>query len=132
MVYYPNKEPFMRRSCMFGICVFFVLGAMGSVSAVQPEKAKAPVTEIPVGALTSSNPPQGPIWVHATIVEQTDDDTFLIKDRSGQITLFLPTDSLMALDLKPGMDLLILGTVDVSPVRSDKNEFYAERILLPQ
>jgi len=98
---------------------------------VSPERATAAVPEVPVGALRSSSPPLGAIWIRAQIVEQIDDDIFLIKDRTGQITLFLPTENLMSLDLHPGMEILIYGTIDVSPVKPEKNEFYAERILLP-
>jgi hypothetical protein len=102
-----------------------------SADPVPLQRATTPVSEIPVGALVSSYPPKGTIWVRATIIEQTGDDTYLIKDKTGRITLFLPLDSLMELDLRPGMEILIFGTVDVSGVRPDKNEFYAERILLP-
>jgi hypothetical protein len=34
----------------------------------------------------------------------------------------------MALDLKEGMDILVYGTLDISPVRPEKNELYADRI----
>lgn len=121
----------MSHARVLAVCAFSLLGPPLLAERVQPEKALSPISEIPVGALTSTFPPQGAIWVRATIIEQTGEDTYLIKDRTGQITLFLPTDSLMSLDLHPGMDILIYGTVDVSPVRPDKNEFYAERVLLP-
>ena len=121
----------MNRLCMFGICASVMCGTTLMAALVPPERATSAVAEVPVGALVSSYPPKGTIWVRATIAQQTGDDTYLIKDRSGQITLFLPTDNLMALDLRPGMEILIYGTLDVSPVRPDKNEFYAERILLP-
>jgi hypothetical protein len=45
--------------------------------------------------------------------------------------LFLPTDDLMNIALAPGMEVLIFGTVDPSPVHPSKNELYAETILLP-
>jgi uncharacterized protein YdeI (BOF family) len=121
----------MRWLCILGFWAFSLIGTPLSAGSVQPERAASPVPEIPVAALTSSFPPQGPVWVHATILEQTGDDTFLIKDRTGQILLFLPTDNLLSLDLRPGIEIVIYGTVDVNPVRSEKNEFYAERILLP-
>lgn len=108
-----------------------VLSSFCYSTMTAPERAAAAVPEVPVGALCSANPPPGRIWVRAQIVEQTDDDLFLIKDRTGQITLFLPTDNLMSLELRPEMEILIYGTVDISPVTPAKNEFYAERILLP-
>ena len=121
----------MGRLCMLSICIYSLIGTLLSAGDVPLERAPAPVSEVPVAALTSTYPPHGTIWVRATVSEQTGEDTFLIKDQTGQITLFLPTDSLMQLALYPGMEILIYGTVDVSPVRPDKNEFYAERIVLP-
>ena len=121
----------MRILILCFACIV-TLGTSSSFALVTPQKAMAPVSEVPVGALCSNFPPKGSCWVKAKILEQTDDDTYLIKDRTGQITLFLPTDELLSYDLRPGMEILILGSVDVSCVKPEKNEFYAERILLPQ
>ena len=82
----------------------------------------------PVGILCSSIPPQGPIWVRAKLLKRTGEDTFILCDSTGQITLFLPTDALMALDLQEGMEVLVYGTLDISPVRPEKNELYADKI----
>lgn len=108
-----------------------MLGFSQGFALVAPQRAVAPVPEAHIGALCSSFPPKGSIWVRAKILEQTDDDTYIIKDRTGKITLFLPTDELLSYELRPGMEILILGSVDISPVKPEKNEFYAERILLP-
>ena len=37
----------------------------------------------------------------------------------------------MALDLYQGMEILVFGTLDISQVKPEKNELYAERIYLP-
>jgi uncharacterized protein YdeI (BOF family) len=121
----------MGRVLIIGLCALILIGTPCNSTVAAPERATTAVSEVPVGALRSSYPPKGAVWVRAKILEQTDDDTYLIADRTGQITLFLSTDNLLSLDLLPGMEILIYGTVDVSSVNREKNEFYAERILLP-
>ena len=113
---------------LFVLCTCF----LGNLTALTPPPhAKEAVLEVPVAALSSSHPPQGFVWVRAKIMLQTEDDTYLIKDSTGQITLFLPDDNLLSIELIPGMEILVYGSVDVSPVKPEKNEFYAEQILLP-
>jgi uncharacterized protein YdeI (BOF family) len=121
----------MKQLSTICLCAFFFIGTHSYSIAAAPERATTAVSEVPVAALRSSYPPKGTVWVRAKIVQQTDDDTYLIQDRTGQITLFLPTDKLLSLELHPGMEILIYGTVDISPVNPGKNEFYAERVLLP-
>lgn len=98
---------------------------------VSPQKATTSVPEVPIQSLRSFSPPKEAIWVKGKILTQTSDDTFIIQDASGQIILFLPTDELLNLTLTPGMEVLVLGKIDISNVSSSKNELYAERILLP-
>jgi uncharacterized protein YdeI (BOF family) len=126
-----QKENFMRRVALLCLCIFFSVCAPSFATLIPPQRATTSVPEVPVAALRSTYPPHDPIWVRAKIIEQTDNDTFVIGDRTGQITLFLPNDELLSLALYPGMEILILGTVDISPILPEKNEFYAERILLP-
>ena len=121
----------MKRLSTICLYALFFIGTTSYSAAIVPERVATAVSEVPVVALLSSYPPKGTIWVKAKIIQQTDDDTYLIQDQTGQITLFLPTDKLLSLELHPGMEILIYGTVDVSPVNPGKNEFYAERILLP-
>ncbi len=121
----------MCRLPIVFLCGLFLTAGPCIATVVPPERATANVSEVPVAALSSSFPPRGAIWVRAKIIQQTDDDTYLIQDQTGRITLFLPLESLLSLGLHPGMEILIYGTVDVSPVTPEKNEFYAERILLP-
>ena len=101
-----------------------------SSDLIQLQHAREPVPTVSVRALTSSSCPQRVVWVFVKIVEQTGDDTYIIEDRTGQITLFLPTDELMNLAMAPGMEVLISGRVDISPVHPSKNELYAETIQL--
>jgi uncharacterized protein YdeI (BOF family) len=102
------------------------------VAAPVPEQGSIkPSPLISIGVLCSSIPPQGQFWVRATLLKRTGEDTFILRDYTGQITLFLPTDALMALDLHEGMDILVFGTLDISPVKPEKNELYADQIYLP-
>ena len=87
-----------------------------------------PPSVISIGLLCSSLPPQGGVWVRATLLKRTGEDTFVIRDSTGQITLFLPTDTLIALDLTEGTEVLVYGTLDISPVKPEKNELYADQI----
>jgi len=111
--------------------VLFACTTVLHLEGVAPKKASASVFTIPVQRLVSTTPPREPIWVRAHIAYKTDDDTYLIEDKTGSITLFLPTDDLMALELSSGMEVLIYGKLDISPVTPKKNELYAEKILLP-
>ena len=121
----------MRRVAALCLCLFFSLCTTLFATLIPPQRATTSVPEVPVAALRSTYPPHDQVWVRAKIIEQTDNDTFVIEDRTGKIVLFLPNDDLLSLSLHPGMEILIFGTVDVSPVVPEKNEFYAERILLP-
>lgn len=112
-------------------CAAMLCGSVLWSGSVTPDRATTQVPEVPIAALHSSFSPKGGIWVRAKIIQQTDEDTYIVQDRTGMITLFLPTENLLALHLTPGMDIVIYGTVDVSSVTPEKNEFYAERILLP-
>lgn len=113
----------------------FIWGVLISVTLIAtpvPEQGSIkPSPLFRVGALCSSSPPRGPLWVRGTLLERTGDDTFILRDSTGQVILFLPTDALMALDLSQGMEILVFGTLDVSPVKPEKNELYAEQIYLP-
>ena len=80
--------------------------------------------------LRSARCPKTPVWVKATIQEALDTDTYMIEDSSGSILLFLPTEELEATPLQVGNNVLIYGKVDISPVRPEKNELYAEKIIL--
>ncbi len=121
----------MSHMSFRGCFALVLLSASLHVGAAALDRATIAVPEVPVAALKSSFPPKEAIWVRVHIVQQTDDDTYLIQDRTGDITLFLPTERLVLLDLRPGMEVLVYGTVDVSPVNPEKNELYAEKILLP-
>ncbi len=95
--------------------------------------AAEPNTDNPVtavGILCSSLCPKGNVWVQVRVKEALDTDTYTIEDSTGQILLFLPTDELEALPIKEGMYLLIYGKVDISPVRPEKNELYAEKVII--
>lgn len=120
----------MRR--FISICICAILVTAFLTAAPVPEQGSIkPSPLYPVGALCTSCPPHGAIWVRATLHQRTGEDTFILRDSSGQITLFLPTDEMMALDLYQGMEILVFGTLDISPVKPEKNELYAERIYLP-
>jgi uncharacterized protein YdeI (BOF family) len=118
---------------LFRAVLFFLFACTTTfvLEGVAPKKATSSVLTIPIQALVSTTPPKEPIWIRAQIAYKTDDDTYLIQDKTGQITLFLPTDDLIALELTSGMEVLIYGKLDISPVTPKKNEFYAEKILLP-
>jgi uncharacterized protein YdeI (BOF family) len=121
----------MKRFMSTCICAAIVVAKLAA--APVPEQGSiAPSPLVPVGALCSTNPPRGQIWVRATLGQRTEDDTFVLRDSTGQATLFLSTDALMALDLYQGMEILVFGTIDVSPVTPEKNELYAEQIYLPR
>lgn len=94
-------------------------------AAEQP--VNPPVTAISI--LRSSLCPKGPVWVQGVVKEALDTDTYTIADPSGSIILFLPTEELEALPIKEGMHLLIYGTIDISPIKPEKNELYAEKVL---
>jgi uncharacterized protein YdeI (BOF family) len=130
-LWHGKKQLFRLLGITISLCALLLIESPALAALVPPEQATAPVPEVPVGALRSSFPPKGAVWVRAIIVTQADNDLYLIKDRTGEIALFLPSDKLLSLDLHPGMEILVLGTVDVSPVTPEKNEFYAQRILLP-
>jgi uncharacterized protein YdeI (BOF family) len=117
--------------CVVLLALCALCGGLLCDELVPPPRATAAVPAIPLSSLRSTSPQKEPVWIRVTIVEQTDDDTYLVQDVTGQITLFLSVDSLLSLELKPGMEILVYGTLDISPVSSSKNEFYAERILLP-
>lgn len=120
----------MKRIISLSLCIACV-STMLAATPVPEQGFAMPSPIIPVGILCSPIPPQGPIWVRAKLLKRTGEDTFVLADSTGQITLFLPTDALMALDLQEGMEVLIIGTLDVSPVKPEKNELYADRIYLP-
>ena len=107
----------------------FLLACTALAGAPLPKQGSLkpfPITS--VGLLCSSLPPKGPVWIRATLVKRTGEDTFIIRDATGQITLFLPTDTLMSLELVEGTEVLISGTLDISPVKPEKNELYADQI----
>jgi len=111
------------------LLTLFMLSASLSFGGQAPqEKSASSVLTIPVKALVSTTPPKDFIWIRAQIAYKTDDDTYTIQDKTEQITLFLPTDELMELELTSGMEVLVYGKVDISLVTPRKNEFYAEKI----
>jgi len=112
------------------LCYLFIALFCSLFADNLPPKATKTYPTIPIRTLVSSTPPQDCIWVRAQIVCRLDNDTFLIRDSSGEITLFLPVDSLLALTLNPECEIYIYGKVDLSLVNPQKNEFYAEKILL--
>ena len=118
-----------RFSSVF--CCALLLFAQLAATPVPEQGFVTPSPIAPVGTLRSPTPPQGPIWVRAKLIKRTGEDTFILGDTTGQITLFLPTDALMALDLHEGMEVLVVGTLDISPVKPEKNELYADQIYLP-
>jgi len=112
------------------LCYLFIALFYSLFGDNLPPKATKTYPIVPIRMLVSSTPPQDSIWVRAQIVCRLDDDTFLIRDSSGEITLFLPVDSLLVLTLNPECEIYIYGKVDLSLVNPKKNELYAERILL--
>ena len=110
-------------------CICSILISATLIAIPVPEQGSIkPSPLVPVGVLCSSIPPHGPLWVRASLLKRTGEDTFILQDSTGQITLFLPTDELMALDLYEGMEVLVFGTLDISSVKPEKNELYAEKI----
>ena len=83
----------------------------------------------PIQILTTSAAPKDLVWVHATVINIDEEDTPVIQDKTGKITLFLPTDELLALKIPINCELYIQGRVDISSVHPSKNEFDAERII---
>jgi uncharacterized protein YdeI (BOF family) len=125
-----GRDKKMKR--FISICICAILGSALLAATPVPEQGSIkPSPLYPVGALCTSTPPHGPIWVRATLHQRTGEDTFILRDSTGQVTLFLPTDELMALDLYQGMEILVFGTLDISLVKPEKNELYADRIYLP-
>ena len=102
------------------------------MASISPQHTKETVSNTPIGLLISPRCPVADLWVEATIQEQTGEDTYLIYDETGSITLFLPSEELLQLRLCPQMRLLIYGTVDISPIDSHRNELYAQKIFLAQ
>jgi hypothetical protein len=95
--------------------------------AVEPTQNN-PLTAI--GILSSSLCPKGYVWARGKVTEDIDSDAYTIEDSTGKILLFLPTDELEALPIKVGTYVLVYGKVDISPVRPEKNELYAEKVIL--
>lgn len=112
----------MKYSCCL-LCLFF-----STLSFAQQAPTNNPLT--PIGILRSSFCPKGSIWVQATVKELLDSDTLTIEDSTGEILLFLASDELEALPINVGMKLLVNGRIDVSPVRPEKNELYADKIII--
>lgn len=100
-------------------------------SAEIPEKITHNVKTIQIKTLPQVSIIE-PHWIQARVVDQMTDDTFLIEDTSGQVILFLSTDEMMEKKITVGDELLIFGKLDVSPIRPEKNEFYAEQIFFPK
>jgi uncharacterized protein YdeI (BOF family) len=113
------------------LLIGLILCSSHVVASCPPQKASEGVPEVPIESLRSFSPPKDTVWVRGTIVARTSDDTYLLEDHSGQITVFLQSEELMNLDLRPHMEILVFGHVDISNVNPSKNELYAERILLP-
>jgi hypothetical protein len=109
-------------------CMFIALTYMTALSFCGQPEANCPLTAI--GVLTSSFCPKTNVWIQGTVKEALDSDTYIIEDSSGKIVLFLSTDELEALPVKVGGRLLVYGHVDLSPVRPEKNELYAEKVFL--
>ena len=101
------------------------------IAGCPPQRAPSSVPVVPIQSLRSFSAPKEAVWVKGTVIARTGDDTYLLQDHSGQITLFLQSNELMNLEITPQMEILVYGRVDISNVNSSKNELYAERILLP-
>ena len=108
--------------------LFLAFVCLTELAYSAPPDVNNPLTA--VGVLRSSYCPKGTVWVQARVKEAVDDDAYTIEDSTGEILLFLPTDELAALPIKIGMRILVYGTVDISQVRPEKNELYAEKVIL--
>lgn len=116
-------KKFISITMSLGIALIFLNGL----------QAEAPSTQTPsltaIAILRSSRCPKTAVWVQATVREIVDTDTYIVADASGSILLFLPTEELEAIHLEEGTSILVYGKVDISPVKPEKNELYAEKII---
>ncbi len=114
------------------ICTCIMSISMAYATGTSPiKRITHDVSLVPIKALPNISSEE-PGWAKVRVIEQTDEDTYLVEDISGQIILFLSKDELLNLDIKPNQELLVRGKVDISPVSANRNELYAEEIYLPQ
>ncbi len=96
-----------------------------------PQRITYDVPLVPIASLSRVAVTE-PAWTKVRVIDQMDNDLFLVEDITGRVILFLPTDSLINLDIKQDQELIVFGRLDLSPVGPSKNEFYAEKIYLPK
>lgn len=134
----PSKLPSSSTSTSTATILTFLCPLLLLTSAslfgnkVAPQRASYDVPTVHIATLPETMLKGENVWIKVRIIQQTDTDTYLVQDKSGQIILFLSNDELLNLDLEPAQEILAWGKIDVSQVHPSKNEFYADRILLPR